>query len=144
MCLWCGRAEGDRTTIAVEAPGRIGGSGGEKSVTVHPEHANAVRAYVAEVRESGRRFLGGIALFAIAGPLGSAGVILLSRPVGLLGMGLSVVGTGATLIRYPFATPETVRFIGIRTAKRVVRAVGAGVVLLGVGIAGWAMAGLPT
>jgi len=133
-CTWCGTSEGTLKTITVETSNRLGTSTREETMTVHPEHEAELRAYAEQTRRYSGRFMLLTLLFALFIPMGGvfAGIIWASDALIAGIVGLSIVVVGMVMYVYPFATPETVQMLGVRTSKRVVRWLS--VVMAGLGV----------
>ena len=139
-CVWCHRSDEPLERIRVERPAWLPSTVDEEEVVVHPDHEGPVRAFYAAVRRHGPtafRLLIRITLFGSLAAVGTAFVLpLLSLGVAVL----TLVGIGATLLRYPFSTPETAQLFGLRRARQIARGVGVGCVAAGLGLAGWLLA----
>lgn len=131
-CAWCGRSDGELQTIIVELPDRLTISTQEQSLTVHPEHETSMRSYAARIRTHGRRFLILVGLLGGLAPLLGTLLLIVQLGVGLAIIGSAVFALGIVLFAYPFATPETIQFTGVKTARVLVR--GAAVLVTGLGI----------
>lgn len=91
---------------------------------VEPEHEAPLREFVSAWTRFAR--MSGVMQLVCVSAI-FLGVAL--RAVGI--SGLALVGSGVTVIAFPFATPETVRLIGAQQAKRVARLAGVMIVLVG-------------
>lgn len=137
-CTWSGERSNRVVPISIPGTDRFGRPAEDRSVHVLPEHADQLRAFAALVQRKGRLFLGSIVALVLAALgaalLGSAG--LLSDRTSTAVAGLSVAGLGILLVFLPFATPETVAWLGVRRSVRLARILGAVALLLGLLIAG--------
>lgn len=135
-CIWCHEAEGELTTITIPTTDRLGRNPGEESVAVHPRHASQTRAFCRFAARHGKTFVGVmVAGTIVAVALGLLVTTLLADVgqgedywFGIL-YGPYLVLLGFFTVRFPFATPETVKWIGIAKAKLLAQA------------SGWLMAG---
>lgn len=115
MCAWC-HAE-------IPEPLETANCGPEQ-VVVHPSHRAQLEAYCRRTEAAKWRFLGSVAASIL---LCLAGVTLLAldREVpGALTFGAAAAVCGATFLKYPFATPETLVLFGVRRSITMVRAMG--------------------
>lgn len=139
-CIWCHGSDGQLRTIEVTVTDRLGRNPHPESVTVHPRHAPETRSFLELTVRHGGTFVGimaaatGVALvlgLLIAAVLDDVGggeeywAAVLYGPWAIL--------TGLLLVRFPFATPETVKWLGIARSRLLVRALG----WLTAGIGGW-------
>lgn len=91
-----------------------------------------MRSYAARIRTHGRRFLILVGLLGGLAPLLGTLLLIVQLGVGLAIIGSAVFALGIMLFAYPFATPETIQFTGVKTARVLVR--GAAVLVTGLGI----------
>jgi len=131
-CLWCNRPGADVHEIVVTTVNRFGAAPRQATLAVHPEHEQALRAF----NERVRRF-GGLFLVLVGVCLGSALLLELvllrmSPAYATVGIGLAVALLGGLIAAFPFATPETITWLGGRASMRLAR--GAGAVLVTAGI----------
>ena len=141
-CTWCGESEGTLKTITVETSNRLGTSTREETMTVHPEHEAELRAFAEQARRYGGRFLLLSLLFGLFIPISGvfAGIIWTSDALITGIVGLSIIVLGVVMYVYPFATPETVDMLGVKSSQRLVRilsivtaALGGWILWMGVG-----------
>ncbi|NBC84695.1 MAG: hypothetical protein GVY25_00705 [Bacteroidetes bacterium] len=134
-CIWSHETSDDVMEITVNVPDRLGRNPKPETLTVLPQYEEEVRAYADEVSRHGTRMLiltlGLSVLLVLASVLPAAGWGRLTLPVA----GLLTAAIGGVLIRYPFATPETIKMMGMRRARTVVRWIAGFTVLLGLGLA---------
>lgn len=125
-CIWSGAEGGGRLKkVTVPTVDRLGQPARMQSFLVLPEHEASFRAYSDRVVRLGRTFLVGI--FSLLGL-----TILLSLTGYLWATGIGVTLLGAWILWLPFATPETVRLVGVEKSMLVARAAGVLTALIGV------------
>jgi len=130
-CIWCHEADGELTTITVTTTDRLGRNPDEDSVAVHPHHAPQTRAFCRFAARNGKTFVGVmVAGTIVAVALGLLVTTLLADIgpgedywIGIL-YGAYAVLAGFFIVRFPLATPETVKWIGIAKAKLLAQASG--------------------
>ncbi len=120
-CMWTGRHSDEVKEVRLETLDRWGIHTREETFTVLPEHEEELRRFVAYQRRYGRVFLGLVILSIVA-------ALVVRSP---LWMGVLMMGLGVVTYAFPFATPETVRMIGMRASIRSVRYISIVPVLLG-------------
>lgn len=127
-CIWCNERGGELREITVTVPNRLGLDPHEEVVHVHAAHEPRARAFLARLTRNATRFLIGIALVVVLMPVAVATGLLLgdtaetgARLVAAAFAGL-LLGLAVWLWVFPFATPETVRWLGIRKSMVAVRA----------------------
>lgn len=142
-CIWCNGADGELTTIEVPVANQFPAGGVQprrEEVHVHPRHESETREFTERVHRQGGIFIVVMAFVpfllvvpvALTSELAGAG----SRAeywIGVVGGGLLLL-LGFFAIRYPFATPRTVEWIGIRRSILLVRATAGGAVAAGMGL----------
>jgi uncharacterized membrane protein len=101
-CIWSNRADPGAREVAI---GSNGPSGAGASYTVCPEHEPQLRRYKADVDRFSGLFLGLLGLFVL-------GLVFFTMLGSAVGVGISIVFLGIVLIRFPFATPQTVQIDG--------------------------------
>ncbi|HEX8615967.1 MAG TPA: hypothetical protein VF911_00160 [Thermoanaerobaculia bacterium] len=126
VCVWCHMA-GSESLEMVECD--------RERVPVHPSHRALLESYCDETKAAKWRFLGGIGASIL---LGHIGVLLLllspAETFGAVTAGVATAICGATLIRYPFATPETLSLIGVRRSIVAGRVAGCLIVTIAVAV----------
>jgi hypothetical protein len=130
QCYWCGSSDGETKTITVETINPIATSTQEETLTVHPEHESELRAFNEKTVAYGSRFLILAILFgAVLPTIGAALLPVVGKAVGLGIVGGSILLLSAVFYVYPFATPETVDMLGVKTSVRLVRVLAIGIVV---------------
>lgn len=127
-CAWTHESGPGLERITLPVPNRLGMGAEEETFFVRPEHEADLRRFINYVRRYGRLFLLLIVLLSIT----TLGFALAEN---LLGVGISVLLTGIVLIIFPFATPETVKGLGLSRAIKLTRILGGVVAALGLFIA---------
>ena len=125
VCLWCHAAHPEPLESA-DCEG--------EHVVVHPSHRRQLENYCRETAAAKWRFLGGIGASIL---IGFVGVLLLMLPTDLFGavtIGVSTAVCGVTLLKYPFATPETLTLFGVSRSITMVRSAGYLILALAVAI----------
>jgi hypothetical protein len=123
-CFWCNDADGE-----IVALGRSW-AGTSAPLHVHPDHSARATHFVERTERLRLPFLG---LFLAAVVLAPILAVVRSRypETSGLALGAYLFFLGAWLIALPFATPQTVRWLGARAATRLVRVLG--ILILGAG-----------
>ncbi len=117
-CVWCNQPDGEMRSVTVRlAEGRE-----RRTVTVHAAHEASFLAWHARVVRHTRRFVTTIAfaplvLLAVLGVAGLAG-----RPAVALVLGLALSALALYMWTHPYATPQTVRLVGVRRSIALARA----------------------
>jgi hypothetical protein len=132
-CAWCNGSDGElRRVTLVEGRER-------RDVSVHAKHEASLVRWHARVARSGPRVVT-ILVFAPLLLLASVGVAALAgRGAVLAIVGLAVIGIASVVWKHPYATPQTMRIVGVRTSITLVRV---GAALLAVGGIAALIAGL--
>lgn len=119
---WTGRRVAGLVSVKLPVPDRLGRPAGEKEFWVEPMYEAELRRWVDYANRYGRRFLG--LVFALSA-ISLAGAFLGPVWEGAYWIVVaSLVGLGATIVVYPFATPETNAMLGMRKARALARAAG--------------------
>ena len=133
-CLWCNESSGELRTVTLR-------QGKERrDVFVHAAHQSSLVDWHARAVNEAQRFVT-IVAFAPLFILAAVGLAaLVSRRSTPVIIGLALIALAALMWRHPFATPQTVRLMGVRRSIIVVRALTAlmalaGTVALGAGLA---------
>ena len=130
---WTGREAPRLVEVRLPAVTRWGTPQGEETHLVEPEHEAALRRFVGYAVRNARFALVSYLACAL---LALAGALLGPRtPTGGLLLVLGLLLLGASLVAYPFATPETVARLGFRRSRNLARVVGVCVWLLAIVIA---------
>jgi hypothetical protein len=115
-CLWCNQSDGELRTVTLRE-GRE-----RRDVTVHPEHEAALVAWHARVASDTQRFVTTL-VFTPLVLLAAVGLAaLVSRASTFVVLGLALIALSAFMWAHPYATPQTVRLVGVRRSITLVRA----------------------
>jgi hypothetical protein len=120
-CVWSHRHDPGTRPITL----RPGERYAEETVWVCPAHEEQFRRFYAYAARYGSTFIALIGLIVLAG----FGLVLFESSVGL---GLLLMGIGAVMLVFPFATPQTVQMLGVRTSVWLVRL--GGLLMIGFGL----------
>jgi hypothetical protein len=116
-CLWCNGASGELRTVTL-MQGREA-----LRVAVHPEHEEALLRWYARVVADSPSFVT-IMAFAPLFLLPAIGLAaLVSRRAVIPTLAVTLVVLAAFVWTHPYATPQTVRLLGVRRSITVVRAI---------------------
>lgn len=147
-CIWCNRSGGVLRTIELPAPNQF--PHGERhprlqEALVHPEHESRTREFVEAAHHKSGRFVVVMAFLPliVCVPLGlamelSAGEAARPFWTGVL-LGPVIVLLGLFVLRHPFATPQTTRFLGLKYSIWLVRVAAALFVAQGIWLLGWGL-----
>lgn len=140
-CIWCNRSGGELRSIEIPAPNQFPHEDREprmQEALVHPEHEARARDFVGTAyRESGRFVVAMLFLpFLLFVPAAAAsGLSGAARGfeywVAIFG-GAVLILLGVFMIRYPFATPQTERLLGLKYSIWLVRVAAVGIVTGGI------------
>jgi small neutral amino acid transporter SnatA (MarC family) len=125
-CAWTGERSDRLVTVTVDAVDRIGRRRGPVELRVRPGHEAALRAHVARVHRFGAPFLvaviliGALAFGAAMAPIVDASWAAVAIPLS----GLLVAVLGLLFVAFPFTTPETSAFFGLRRSIVIARILG--------------------
>ena len=125
VCLWCHRA-GSELLESTDCDG--------EQVVVHPSHRVQLDDYCRQTSFAKWRLLGGIGASILLSIVATLLLMLHSDPVGSVTMGVATAVCGLTLLRYPFATPETLLLFGARRSIMAVRAAACFILAIAVAI----------
>lgn len=139
-CVWCNGSDGELRTIWEVTPNRFGLNPRKREYTVHPRHEDETRAYLRDLRENASLFVKfavgwvvvGFVLFLVA--LSMSGGEGAEEAWATMVYGPYTVALGLFVVRYPYSTPETVRWLGLRAARKLARLMGWVTVGLGIWI----------
>lgn len=125
-CAWTGERSDRLIPAVVDGMDRIGRPTGPVRLLVLPEHEAALRAHVHRARRYGLPFLIGVVVVGLlAFALALAPIILPGwEPIATPLSGVLVMVLGLLFVAFPFTTPETSAFFGLRASIRVARALG--------------------
>jgi hypothetical protein len=125
-CAWTGERSDRLTSVVVDGIDRIGRPTGPVRLLVLPEHETALRDHVARARRFGLPFLVGVVVIGVlAFGLAMTPMILPGwEPVATPLSGLLVILLGLLFVAFPFTTPETSAFFGLRASIRIARVLG--------------------
>lgn len=135
--IWSGKHSASLKEVTLPGMTRFGGRAPDVSQFVEPEHEAELRRFIDYSIRFGRLFL---TLVMAASLLAVVGASL--APVWPWALWICLVATvaiGVTIIVFPFATPETVAWLGIRRSRTLARYGG----IIVVGIAVWMAAFTP-
>lgn len=93
----------------------------EKTFVVHPEHADHLRSFIGYVNRYTKVFVLSLVIVAVTLMFGSV-LVSPGWVPRLVGMGMALIG--ASLVVFPFSTPETAEWLGVRRSITVVRVLG--------------------
>ena len=131
VCLWC-HSSGSEALEAIECAG--------ERALVHPSHRGALESYCRDADSAKWRFLGGIGASILLGVGGQLLLVMLtSKMAGALVLAVAATVAAVTILRYPFATPETLALVGVRRSIRLARVCGYLILVIGVALAGYGL-----
>jgi hypothetical protein len=119
-CAWCNRAADNLKEVTLLVPDRLGMRPTPRPFYVLPEHEQALSRFVDRARRFGVTFVLSMTALSIATVMAAA---MDHRFIGLF-VGLM----GLLLIIFPFATPQLVNAVGVRTSITFVRVAGIGLI----------------
>jgi hypothetical protein len=122
-CVWCNRTDGEMRTVTVLAEGRE-----RRTVTVHAAHEAPFLAWHARVASDTPRFVMTIAFTPLVLLVAVGVAALVGRPAVALVLGLAATALAVVMWTHPYATPQTVRLVGVRRSIALARA---GALLMG-------------
>jgi hypothetical protein len=120
-CVWCGSSDGDVEHARCEVKGALGIDRRQVEMPVHPRHREEVEAYLRHYNRYAPVFVGLIAALTLA----MIGLPIYESVTGTstdVAGGVVVTAMGLVITVFPFATPTTTGSLGIRTSRRIVRA----------------------
>lgn len=134
-CVWCNGRDGRLEELSVSG---IPGYGPRRRV--HPEHrAETVEFFERAQREWSRALIAIVSLSVLLMFAVPLSILLGSELLTVILAGVGSVAIAVLVWRYPFPTPQTIRWLGIRRSVAVAR--GAALVLSLSGL--WLIAGAP-
>lgn len=120
--IWTGRRGGSLVSVRIDTRKLLGGDLTSEELLVEPEHEAELRDFIAFVEQSLKKFwtffLIGVVLVVTGSFLGAAW----RSAIWLVVAGMVVLG--ATTIRFPFTTPQTIRLFGLHPSIRIARVLG--------------------
>lgn len=116
-CAWCGRT--DPPLIPIDGID----FGGRGQTFAHADHVDPLRRLAGSLGRNQWRFILAFVALQFVFVLGAV-LIAAEVGIGLYIAAAAMIGLGITLIVLPFATPQTVRWFGARTAMALARACG--------------------
>lgn len=138
-CIWCHGTDGRLQTITVPVTDRLGRNLYEEEVVVHPHHAPDTRSFLRFAARYGKTFVvamisGTVVAVALAVFITTS---LADTPRGedywmSLLYGPYAILYGFFVVRFPFSTPETVKWLGLKRSKLLAHA--GGWMIVGVGL----------
>lgn len=128
MCAWC-HTEIPEPLDSAEC--------GPEKVLVHPSHRAQLEEYCRETAAAKWRYLGGIGASILISHVGLLLLILSRELLGAVTVGVATAVCGATFLKYPFATPETVLLVGVRRSITMVRSLGYVILAIAVAISAY-------
>jgi hypothetical protein len=116
-CLWCNGSDGELRTVTLPMEGRE-----RRAVPVHAAHEAQLVEWHARVARDTPRVVMTLAFT----PLVLVAVVTLAVVLGggmlLAVLGLLLTALGAFMWAHPYATPQTIRFLGVRRSVALARA----------------------
>ena len=128
LCFWC-HAANLEPLESIDCEG--------DHAVVHPSHRRQLENYCGETAAAKWRFLGGIGASILLGFVGALLLILPSDVFGAVTIGVSTAACGVTLLKYPYATPETLALFGVSRSITMVRSAGYFILALAVAVAAY-------
>ncbi len=134
-CVWCNRSERRLKNITVETPNRFGLNAGGKKMAVCPEHAPRLKKFYFLVYRMAKWYVLVLVLVGVLALLGLAPLVMIDQQGGNVDFWAKVIYAPLLLpvallpVVFPFATPETVKWMGVRNSIILARLLG--VCLLG-------------
>lgn len=127
-CLWCNQSEGvlEEIEIAGSNRGLVGPR--TKTVTAHPEHADFVRDYFSRANKEMEKVLLRLVALMFLTIMGVFAVATVQYKGGDTSFWLKILFGPPQLMMIlswltcPFATPQTIKMLGIRTSMAIIRA----------------------
>lgn len=123
-CIWCGKKTGDSIKIILNADGEEVYVCGEKC-------EKAVKDYLNKANQNVKYFFIGLVGFMIVG-LALIVIETINKRAPNWGLLIMLLGMGATIAVFPYATPQTNEMFGIKKASAIGRFVGVAMIILGI------------
>lgn len=132
-CIWSGKRDNRVKAITLKTLDRFSFPT-EKEFHVLPEYEQNLREYNKKLCAHGRTFLLFILTLSAILMTAPVFVLLLEVPESLIlyAVGVLIASLGIGIIFYPFATPETVKWLGLERAIKIARYTGVIMILLGI------------
>lgn len=133
QCIWSGRKSDSVKPVTLQSLNRFG-SPEVRTFYVLPEHEEKLREFNRNFVQNGKSLLLIIIITTLIMILSSIISIFVigSEQILMVIVGTCILAMSFAFIKYPFATPETVKFIGIYKAIRIVKIAGFTLLLMGV------------
>lgn len=131
-CIWSGVESSRVKKVTLSTVDRIAKST-TQTFYVLPEHEEKLRRFNHNLVKYGRMFLVLIIGFCLMLPVAVLTVLAFSLPDAwvLISTGVITMLLGLTVIRFPFSTPETIQWLGIKKSIHVTRTIGLLTISLG-------------
>ena len=128
-CIYCHKKTDDLRTVEITQGKQV-----ESVEICSDECEENTRKFTSYVEEHARHFLIGIFVFPFIG----VGIAFATATFdnGAIGTAIAFGGLGAAMIKFPFATPQTVKLIGLKRSISVIKWSGWGIVISGIIAAG--------
>lgn len=138
--IWTGRRAAPLIEVSIPSISRLGTPAGETTVFVEPEHEAELRRFAHFAQRNGRRAL---ALLVAGTILALVGALLVAAwPPGMWLVAAATLLLGVTIVVFPFATPETVAWLGLERSRLIARIGGAVLITMALWV-GWTAASDP-
>ncbi len=134
-CVWCNRSERRLKNITVETPNRFGLNAEGKKMAVCPEHVPQLQKFYFLVNRMAKWYVLVLVLVGALALLGLVPLVMIDQQGGNVDSWAKAIYAPLLLpvallpLVFPFATPETVKWMGVRNSIILVRLLG--VYLLG-------------
>ncbi|MGH9457255.1 MAG: hypothetical protein ACRD2J_06390 [Thermoanaerobaculia bacterium] len=125
-CLWCNEADGELVDVVVDVVVDA------QLVRAHRAHEDDLVRFIERTTRSGWSFLGGIAVSLLLGVVAAALAATGQPRVAAATAAVATTVCGVVILRYPFATPETISLFGVKRSITMVRFCGVAILLLAV------------
>ena len=123
-CAWCNQKSDQLKEVTLVTPNRLGLQPQPRTFQVLPQHEPDLRRFISRLERFGLVFA--VSMLAIS--IGMVVAVALGRFALVPWL---VALTGALVIVFPFATPQTVSRFGFKTSITVVRFFGGALMVLG-------------
>lgn len=125
--IWTGKHRTALVPVRLDPWPLLGRKRGQQELLVEPEHAAELREFVAYAQRNRRAFYTWLIVSTVL-CLGGA-FLSIARPAALWAVVAGLVVLGLMILAYPFATPETIRAMGVAPSRKLAR-IGAGIILV--------------